>query len=53
MIAINQDDLGTGGDRVLNGDDGGQVWCRELSNGDKCVVSCLFNILFLFIFLCG
>ena len=41
MIAINQDALGTGGDRVYNGNDGGQVWSRELSNGDKCVV--LYN----------
>ena len=41
VIAINQDSSNTGGDRVHKGGDGGQVWARDLQNGEKCVV--LYN----------
>ena len=41
VIAINQDGLATAGDRILKRADGGQVWSRDLANGDKCVV--LYN----------
>jgi alpha-galactosidase len=41
VIAINQDLLGIGGDRLVNNTDGTQVWYKPLSNGDVCVV--LYN----------
>jgi len=41
VIAIDQDDLCIAGDRVHNGTDGGQVWTKPLSNGDKALV--LYN----------
>jgi alpha-galactosidase len=41
VIAINQDPLGTGGDRIVNNTDGTQVWYKPLANGDVCVV--LYN----------
>eukprot|EP00053_Salpingoeca_punica_P011449 m.102032 g.102032 ORF g.102032 m.102032 type:complete len:418 (-) comp15676_c0_seq1:288-1541(-) len=41
VIAIDQDELGTAGDRFLNTTDGQQVWAKPLANGDLAVV--LYN----------
>lgn len=41
VIAVDQDDLITAGDRVYNNTDGSQAWSRDLANGDKAVV--LYN----------
>eukprot|EP00040_Diaphanoeca_grandis_P015303 m.77906 g.77906 ORF g.77906 m.77906 type:complete len:409 (+) comp25062_c0_seq3:21-1247(+) len=41
VIAINQDDLITAGDRLRGVEGGTQVWVRDLANGDKAVV--LYN----------
>ncbi len=38
MIAINQDPLITAGDLIANTTSGGQIWARDLANGDKAVV---------------
>lgn len=38
VIAINQDTLVTAGDLVANTTTGGQIWYRDLANGDKAVV---------------
>lgn len=41
VIAIDQDPLGTAGDRVFNHSGGAQVWAKRLQNGDQAVV--LYN----------
>jgi len=41
VIAINQDDLITAGDRLRGSEGTSQVWVRPLANGDKAVV--LYN----------
>jgi alpha-galactosidase len=41
VIALQQDELGIGGDRIANYTNGGQVWAKPLSNGDKAII--LFN----------
>lgn len=38
VIAIDQDDSHTAGDRVFNKTDGCQAWSRNLANGDKAVI---------------
>ena len=41
VLAIDQDDSATAGDRLRRDASGAQVWARPLANGDKAVV--LFN----------
>lgn len=38
VLAVNQDELVTAGDRVKGDERSGQVWVRDLSNGDKAVL---------------
>eukprot|EP00762_Andalucia_godoyi_P008289 ANDGO_02976.mRNA.1 Alpha-galactosidase 2 len=41
VIAVNQDPIVTGGKRIVNGTDGGQVWTKLLSDGSVAVI--LYN----------
>lgn len=41
VIAVNQDELITAGDRLFNNSDGSEAWSRPLQNGDIAVI--LFN----------
>jgi len=41
VIAIDQDELSTAGERLVNESAGGQVWAKPLYGGDKAVI--LFN----------
>jgi len=41
VIAVNQDESFTAGDRIRNNTDGGQLWTRTMSGGD--VVALLYN----------
>jgi len=38
VIAIDQDELGQAGDRIYNTSQGGQVWWKNLTNGDVAVL---------------
>merc|ERR1712227_1002606 len=38
VIAINQDEIATAGDRLFNHSDGGQVWYKKLANGDTAIL---------------
>jgi len=41
VIAIDQDELAQSGERVVNNTDGGQIWYKNLTNGDKALI--LYN----------
>ena len=41
VIAINQDESATAGDRLRNATNGEQLWARPLANGDKAII--LYN----------